>query len=150
MNDCKILLVEDNPDDVELTLLAFEDSRLCNEIVVAEDGEKALNYLFRTGEYSGVELDELPSIILLDLNLPKISGLDVLKHIRANENTDCLPVIILTSSKEDEDIVSSYKLGANAYVRKPVEYDKFVEAANTLGMFWLMLNETFPRRRSCK
>lgn len=149
MNECKILLVEDNPDDVELTLLAFEEKKLCNEIVVAEDGEKALDYLFRTGEYAGTTLDELPAIILLDLNLPKISGLDVLKRIRENERTSCIPVIILTSSKEDEDIISSYKLGANAYVRKPVEFDKFVEAANTLGMFWFMLNETLPRRRTC-
>lgn len=149
MKECKILLVEDNPDDVELTKLAFEESRLCNEIVVAEDGGKALDYLFRTGEYDGQELEELPAVILLDLNLPKVSGLDILKRIRSDERTDCIPVIILTSSKEDEDVISSYKLGANAYVRKPVEYDKFVEAANTLGMFWLMLNETPPRRRSC-
>lgn len=150
MNECKILLVEDNPDDVELTMLAFRDSRLCNEIDVVKDGEEAIDYLFHTGKYAGVEIEELPSVILLDLNLPKIHGLDVLKRIRQDERTDCIPVIILTSSKEDEDIVSSYKFGANAYVRKPVEYDRFVEAANTLGMFWLMLNEAPPRRRDCR
>lgn len=150
MGECKILLVEDNPDDVELTLLAFEESKLCNEIVVAEDGEKALDYLFNTSQRPEEELPELPVIILLDLNLPKINGLDVLRRIRSDERTDCIPVIILTSSKEDEDIISSYKFGANAYVRKPVEYDKFVEAANTLGMFWLMVNEAPPRRRSCR
>lgn len=150
MGECKILLVEDNPDDVELTLLAFDESKLCNEIVVAEDGEKALDYLFNTSQRPEEELPELPVIILLDLNLPKINGLDVLRRIRSDERTDCIPVIILTSSKEDEDIISSYKFGANAYVRKPVEYDKFVEAANTLGMFWLMVNEAPPRRRSCR
>lgn len=149
MSECKILLVEDNPDDVELTMLAFEDSRLCNDIVVARDGQQALDYLFSEGDYAEAESDDVPAIVLLDLNLPKISGLDVLKRIRSDDRTSCLPVIILTSSKEDEDILSSYRLGANAYVRKPVEYDKFVEAANTLGMFWLMLNEPPPRRRIC-
>ena len=146
MTNRRILLVEDNPDDVELTMLAFEESRLCNEVIVAEDGEKALNYLFGTEEYEGQDPDDLPALVLLDLNLPKVSGLDVLKRIRADKRTSYLPVIVLTSSKEDEDILSSYKLGANAYVRKPVDYNKFVEAANTLGMFWLMLNEIPPRK----
>lgn len=149
MKECRILLVEDNPDDVELTLIAFEENKMCNQIVVVEDGQKALDYLFRTGEYEGTELDHLPVAILLDLNLPLVSGLEVLERIRADERTDCIPVIILTSSKEDEDIISSYRRGANAYVRKPVEYTKFVEAANTLGMFWLMVNEPPPRRQFC-
>jgi two-component system response regulator len=147
--ECKILLVEDNPDDVELTLLAFEENRLCNDIVVARDGEEALHYLFGAGKYADREDQDLPSVVLLDLKLPKISGLDVLKQIRSDERTSCLPVIILTSSKEDEDVISSYKLGANAYVRKPVDYNQFVKAASTLGLFWLVLNETPPRRRSC-
>lgn len=146
MKECRILLVEDNPDDVDLTLLAFEESRLCNEITVVRDGEEAVDYLFHTGQYEGLEPGALPSIVLLDLNLPKLSGLDVLKRIRADQRTSFLPVIILTSSKEEEDIVSSYRLGANAYVRKPVDYERFIEAANTLGMFWLMLNEAPPRR----
>ena len=150
MKDCRILLVEDNPDDAELTLLAFEESRLCNEVVVARDGEEALDYLFRTGQHASRDDDYLPAIILLDLKLPKVSGLDVLKRIREDERTNCLPVIILTSSKEDEDIMSSYRLGANAYVRKPVDYNQFVEAAKTLGLFWLLLNETPPRRHLCK
>lgn len=150
MIDCNILLVEDNPDDAELTLLAFKESRLCNEIILVKDGEEALEYLFKTGRYADCRDKSLPSIILLDLNLPKVSGLDVLKRIRADENTDCVPVIVLTSSKEDEDILSSYKLGANAYVRKPVDYNEFVEAAKTLGLFWLLLNEPPTRRDSCK
>ena len=149
MKDCNILLVEDNPDDAELTMLAFEESRLCNDIVVARDGEEALDYLFKTGKYTGNDI-KLPSVILLDLKLPKISGLDVLKRIRSDESTQCLPVIILTSSKEDEDILSSYKLGANAYVRKPVDYNQFVEATKTVGLFWLLLNEPPPLNRSCK
>ncbi len=149
MRQCKILLVEDNPDDAELTLLAFEENKLCNEMRVVQDGEEALEYLFRTGNYAGEDPDSQPVIILLDLNLPKISGLDVLKAVRNDERTGCIPVILLTSSKEDEDIVSSYKLGANAYVRKPVDYNQFVEAAKTLGLFWLILNEAPPRKRTC-
>lgn len=150
MNECEILLVEDNPDDAELTMLAFEDSRLCDDMVLARDGEEALEYIFKTGKYKDRENCMLPTIILLDLKLPKVSGLEVLKRIRADERTDCLPVIILTSSKEDEDIINSYRLGANAYVRKPVDYNQFVEATKTLGLFWLILNEPPPRRRSCK
>jgi two-component system response regulator len=149
MKGCRILLIEDNPDDVELTKIAFDDNQMCNEVTVAEDGQKALDYLFRTGEYAGTELEEMPALILLDLNLPVMSGLEVLQRIRGDARTDCLPVIILTSSKQDEDIMSSYRLGANAFVRKPVEYDKFVEAANTLGMFWLMLNEMPSTRKNC-
>ncbi|MCL5105616.1 MAG: response regulator [Armatimonadetes bacterium] len=143
-----ILLVEDNPDDVELTLLAFEEGNLTNEIIVARDGEEALDYLFGTGPYAD-QTKELPAVILLDLKLPKISGLDVLKQVRSDPRTNCLPVVVLTSSKEDEDIMRSYSLGANAYVRKPVDYAEFVKAAQTLGLFWLLLNEAPPRRRSC-
>lgn len=150
MNECEILLVEDNPDDAELTLLAFEESKLCNDVVVVTDGEEALDFLFGTGKHAGRKGELLPSLILLDLKLPKVSGLEVLKRIRSDESTNCLPVIVLTSSKEEEDIITSYKLGANAYVRKPVDYNRFVEAANTLGMFWLMLNEAPPRRHSCQ
>lgn len=150
MNECEILLVEDNPDDVELTLLAFEDSKLCNNIVVAHDGEEALEYLFGTGRYAEREDGFLPAVVLLDLKLPKIGGLEVLKRIRSELRTSCLPVVILTSSKEDEDVLSSYSLGANAYVRKPVDYGEFVKAATTLGLFWLLVNEPPPRRRSCK
>jgi len=150
MQDCDILLVEDNPDDVELTLLAFEEGGICNDMIVAYDGEEALDYLFMRGKYEKRENDYLPAVILLDLKLPKISGLDVLKAIRNDEHTSCLPVVILTSSKEDEDVVSSYRLGANAYVRKPVDYGEFVKAARTLGLFWLLLNEAPPRRRLCK
>lgn len=148
--ECEILLVEDNPDDVELTLLAFEEGRVCNSIAVVTDGQEALDYLFATGKYSERSAEALPSIVLLDLKLPKISGLDVLKRVREDERTSCLPVIVLTSSKEEEDVISSYRLGANAYVRKPVDYEHFVEAAKTLGLFWLVLNEPSPRNRLCK
>ena len=145
MTDCHILLVEDNLDDVELTRLAFEESKLCNEIVVARDGQEAIDYLFGTGE---PRKQVFPSVILLDLKLPKINGLEVLRRVREDPSTRCLPVIILTSSREDEDVVNSYKLGANAYVRKPVDYNQFVQAAKTLGLFWLVLNEPPPRRRA--
>ncbi len=145
---CTMLLVEDNPDDVELTRLAFEDSRLCNDLVVAEDGEQALDYLFGTGRYEGRDMNDMPVVVLLDLKLPKISGLEVLQRIRADERTNYLPVIVLTSSKEEEDVIKSYKRGANAYVRKPVDYDQFVEAAKTLGLFWLVLNEPPPPGRA--
>ncbi len=146
MKEATILLVEDNPDDAELTLLAFEEGNITNNIAVARDGAEALDYLFGTGAYAGQERD-MPEVILLDLKLPKIGGLEVLKRIRAEPLTSCLPVVVLTSSREDEDIVRSYSLGANAYVRKPVDYAEFVEAAKTLGIFWLILNEAPPRRR---
>jgi len=147
MKECEILLIEDNSDDAELTLLAFEENKLRNNVTVVHDGEEALEYVFRTGRYESLEDKPLPALILLDLKLPKVSGMDVLKRIRANEETDYLPVIILTSSKEDEDVVASYRLGANAYVRKPVDYNQFVEAAKVLGLFWLVLNEPPVRRR---
>lgn len=148
IRDCEILLIEDNPDDAELTRLAFEENNICNDLAVIADGEEALDYLFARGQYSGRDLEKTPAVVLLDLKLPRISGLDVLKALREDERTRCLPVIILTSSKEEEDVLSSYRLGANAYVRKPVDYRQFVEAARTLGLFWLVLNERPPRRRT--
>lgn len=139
-----ILLVEDNPDDEELTLRALRKNNIGNEVVVARDGESALDFLFATGEYENRQDDSLPQVILLDLNLPKMNGLDVLRKIRAEEKTRLLPVVILTSSREDEDILNSYSLGANSYVRKPVDFSQFLEAVRTLGLFWLLMNEV-PR-----
>ncbi len=148
MIDPVILLIEDNPDDVELTRIAFREGNIANEIRVARDGEEALQCLFGEGPEGCRMPDFLPGVVLLDLKLPKVSGLDVLKRIRSDPKTSCLPVVVLTSSKEDEDIIRSYSLGANAYVRKPVDYQEFVQAAKTLGLFWLVLNEAPPRRRS--
>jgi two-component system response regulator len=142
-----ILLVEDNPSDEKLTLLAFKKAGVANEIFVVRDGAEALDYLFGTGSHAGRERSEVPAIILLDLKLPRIEGLEVLRRIRAEEGTKVLPVVILTSSKEEEDIASGYALGANAYVRKPVEFTAFVEAARVLGLFWLLLNEPAPQPR---
>lgn len=139
-----VLLVEDNPDDEELTRIAFEKSRLLNELVVARDGAEALDYLFAQGRYADRSPERLPQVILLDLKLPKISGLDVLRRIRDDERTRMIPVVVLTSSKEEEDIVRSYRLGANAYVRKPVDFNEFSEAATQLGVFWLLLNQPPP------
>jgi two-component system response regulator len=130
-----ILLVEDNPDDVELTRRAFEKSKMLNEIVVACDGQSALDYLF-----GGVA----PSVVLLDLNLPKIDGLEVLRRIRSDERTKRLPVVILTTSTEEKDLISGYDLGANSYVRKPVDFAQFVDAVRQLGLYWLVLNERPP------
>jgi two-component system, response regulator len=139
-----LLLVEDNPDDVELTRRAFARSNIVNQLVVVSDGEEALHYLFATGPHGGRDRQALPHAVLLDLNLPKISGLEVLRRIRANEATRRLPVIILTTSREERDIVGSYDLGANSYVRKPVDFAQFVEAARQLGLYWLVLNEQPP------
>ncbi len=140
-----ILLVEDNADDEMLTLRALKKNLIANEVVVARDGEEALEYLFSTGAHAGRDPTSLPQVVLLDLNLPRLGGLDVLRRIRADERTRLLPVVILTSSKQDEDVVSGYTLGANAYVRKPVDFGRFVEAVKTLGLFWLLLNEGPPR-----
>jgi two-component system response regulator len=139
-----ILLVEDNPSDEKLTTLAFKKCGVSNEIVVVRDGAAALDYLFGTGSHAGRDTSVLPTIVLLDLNLPKISGLEVLERLRADERTKLLPVVILTASREEEDILKGYSLGANSYVRKPVEFAAFVEAARTLGLFWLLLNEPAP------
>lgn len=136
-----ILLVEDNRDDEELTLMAFEQSKIMNEVAVVRDGAEALDYLFKTGKYTNRALSDLPAVILLDLKLPKISGLEVLKRIRADDQTQLVPVVILTTSKEQEDIINSYKLGCNSYIRKPVNFTEFIEAARKLGLYWLCLNE---------
>jgi|SRR5271157_314051 len=141
MTEKIILLVEDNPDDEELTLMALKDSHILNKVVVARDGVEALDYLFGTGNYVGRDLSELPQIILLDLKLPKLSGLDVLERLRADPRTQFIPVVILTSSSEEEDILSSYRLGANSYVRKPVEFYRFADSVRQLGLYWLLINE---------
>jgi two-component system response regulator len=137
-----ILLVEDNPDDEALTLRAFRMNNISNGVVVASDGAMALDYLFGTGEFDGRDVDDLPQVVLLDINLPKINGLEVLRRIRADERTATLPVVILTSSKEEQDLVEGYRCGANSYVRKPVDFEEFVRAARQLGLYWLLLNET--------
>lgn len=142
MNEKVILLAEDNPDDVALTLRALKKSNILNEVVVANDGVEALDYLFATGKYAGKDPDVLPSVILLDLKMPKIDGLEVLRRLRADERTKFLPVVILTSSKEEQDIIAGYKLGANSYIRKPVDFIQFSESVKQLGMYWLLLNES--------
>ena len=139
-----ILIVEDNPDDEELTLLAFRSNRIANPIVVVRDGAEALDYLFRTGAYAGRDVHSNPRLVLLDLKLPKVGGLDVLRKMRESPATQMLPVVVLTTSNQDEDIVNSYRLGANSFIRKPVEYSKFSEAIRQLGMYWLLLNEVPP------
>jgi len=139
-----ILLVEDNPDDEALTLRAFRKNNITNEVVVARDGVEALDYLLGTGRYEGRDTSDPPQVVLLDLKLPKLDGLEVLQRIRADEHTRYLPVVILTSSKEDQDLINSYRLGANSYVRKPVNFEEFIEAARQLGLYWLLLNEPPP------
>jgi two-component system response regulator len=145
MADRSILLVEDNPDDEALTLRALRKNELI-DVTVVRDGAEALDYLFATGPYAERDADDLPQVVLLDLNLPKIGGLEVLRLIRADERTELLPVVILTSSKEDRDLIEGYRGGANSYVRKPVNFDQFVEAARQLGLYWLTHNEPPPRR----
>jgi two-component system, response regulator len=144
MEEKIILLVEDNPDDVELTIRAFKKNNILNRVIVAKDGVEALDYLFVTGVHAGRDVKELPVVILLDLKLPKIDGLEVLKRIRQNERTRLIPVVILTSSTEEKDVVNGYNLGANSYVRKPVEFNQFVEAMKHLGLYWLLWNEPPP------
>lgn len=145
MDNNVILLVEDNPDDVELTLRALKKNNIKNEVVVARDGVEALDYLFGAGSYSGRDTSLMPSLILLDLKLPKLDGLDVLRRVRADERTKVLPVVILTSSKEEQDLINGYSLGANSYVRKPVDFTQFIDAVGKLGLYWLLLNESPPR-----
>jgi len=141
-----ILLVEDNPNDEELTRLAFEENKITNHLVIARDGAEALDYLFGTGQYEGRNIFEQPQVVILDLKLPKVSGLEVLEKIRSDERTDCIPVVILTSSKEEEDMLSAYKLGTNGYVRKPIDFMQFTEAVKQLGLYWLLLNEAPPAK----
>ncbi|RUQ34849.1 MAG: response regulator [Candidatus Competibacteraceae bacterium] len=144
MSNKVILLAEDNPDDALLTTYALKESNLCNKIVHVQDGVEALDYLFKRGPYAGDNPDELPTLILLDINMPKVGGLEVLKQIRAEPHTRRLPVVMLTTSKEEQDLITSYDLGANSYVRKPVDFDQFTTAARNLGMYWLLLNELAP------
>jgi two-component system response regulator len=144
MNSANILLVEDNDDDVALTLRAFQKSKIVNPVVVARDGAEALDYLFGTGSHQGRDTSQLPAIILLDLKLPRVDGLEVLRRIRQDSKLKLVRTIILTSSNEGPDVHSSYELGACSYIRKPVDFDKFVDAVATLGIYWLLLNEAPP------
>ena len=136
-----ILLVEDNPDDEVLTRRALKKNNIGNEVVVARDGAEALDYLFGTGAYEGRDTNVMPQVVLLDLKLPKVDGLEVLRRLRAGERTKLLPVVVLTSSREQQDLVDSYDYGANSYIRKPVDFAQFVEAVRQLGLYWLVLNE---------
>jgi two-component system, response regulator len=141
MNSGIILLVEDNPDDEALTLRAIHKNHIVNPVAVARDGVEALDYLFCTGAYSGRDPGEVPAVVLLDLKLPKLDGLEVLRRLRNDERTRLVPVVILTTSTEERDIVDSYSLGANSYVRKPVDFEQFNQAVGQLGMYWLLLNQ---------
>jgi two-component system response regulator len=147
MNDRVILLVEDNADDETLVLRAFKKNNILNKVVVMRDGAMALDYLFATGEYAGRDPSDLPKIVLLDLKLPKVNGLEVLRFLRADERTRLLPVVVLSSSDEESDIIESYKLGTNSYICKPVDFVQFTEAVRRLGLYWLALNVAPPRKR---
>ncbi|AVH69564.1 response regulator [Nostoc sp. 'Lobaria pulmonaria (5183) cyanobiont'] len=140
-----ILLVEDNPDDEALTLRALKKNNILNEVVVARDGVEALDYLFGKGVYAARDMSVMPNLILLDLKLPKMDGLEVLRHLRTDDRTKILPVVILTSSKEEQDLINGYSSGANSYVRKPVDFSQFSEAVRQLGLYWFVLNESPPR-----
>ncbi len=150
MSDKTILLVEDNPDDEALTLRALRKNNIFNQVTVARDGAEALDYLFCTGAYAGRDASQQPTVILLDLKLPKIDGLEVLRRLRADERTLLLPVVILTSSREEQDIIKGCRLGANSYIRKPVDFAQFTEAVRQLGLYWLVLNESLPGNGSIK
>lgn len=140
-----ILLVEDNPDDEELTLRSLRQAKVANDIVVTRDGQEALDFVFGNGQYEGRDVSRMPSVILLDLKLPKVNGLEVLQRLRANDRSKFVPVVVLTSSSEDEDMLRSYQFGANSYVRKPVVFGNFADAVAQLGIYWLILNEAPPK-----
>jgi two-component system, response regulator len=144
MSSRTILLVEDNDDDVALTKRAFKKNNILNQLIVARDGVEALDYLFASGPYVGRDVSDIPAVILLDLKLPKVDGLEVLRQLREDHRTRLARVVVLTSSKEEQDVLQSYHLGANSYIRKPVDFDAFVQAVGQLGMYWLLLNETPP------
>jgi len=148
MDSKTILLVEDNSDDEALTLRALKKNNIKNEVVIARDGAEALEYLFGTGKYAGRNTSLTPQVVLLDLKLPKVDGLEVLRRVRADQRTKLLPVVILTSSNEEQDRIDGYGLGANSYVRKPVDFSQFMDAARQLGLYWLILNEAPPARRT--
>jgi CheY-like chemotaxis protein len=140
-NEVQVLLIEDNPSDVELTIRALRKSNFMNTVHVVTDGEEALEYMFGTGKYEGRDIQNRPKLILLDIKLPKVDGLEVLEKMKSHELTKVIPVVILTSSKEERDVIESYKLGVNSYIVKPVDFDKFVEAVSHVGFYWMLLNE---------
>jgi two-component system response regulator len=141
LNEVEILLVEDNPNDVELTLRALKKHNITNKVHVVKDGAEALEYIFAKGAYASRDINHSPKVILLDLKLPKVDGLEVLRQIKSNERTKMIPVVVLTSSKEERDLVESYRLGANSYITKPVDFESFVKAVSELGLYWLLLNQ---------
>jgi CheY-like chemotaxis protein len=145
MSDKLIMVVEDNPDDEELTLRALRHGKVANEIVVTRDGSEALEFMFGTGKYEGRDISKMPAVVLLDLKLPKLSGLDVLQRLRADPRTKLVPIVVLTSSSEEEDMLRSYQWGANSYVRKPVEFTAFASAVSQLGIYWMLINQAPPR-----
>ncbi len=147
MENKVILLVEDNPDDEALTLRALKKNNIKNEVMVAHDGAEALDYLFAAGSHTGRNTHQLPQLVLLDLKLPKVDGIEVLRRIRSDERTRLLPVVILTSSKEEQDLINGYRVGANSYIRKPVDFAQFTEAVRQVGLYWLVLNEAPPKGR---
>ena len=141
INEVEILLVEDNPNDVELTLRALKKRNLANKVHVVKDGAEALEFIFGTGTYAERDINHIPKVILLDLKLPKVDGLKVLRRVKSDERTKVIPVVILTSSKEESDLVESYKLGANSYITKPVDFDKFAQTVSEMGLYWLLVNQ---------